>query len=201
MCEIIDDKNAKTQISKSIIIYELPSLVITGSQTICLDKEVKLIASYTITNSEIQVPIEWRMPNGQILDGREIATTFSSAGIQKIEAVALHPKKQLEILSKKEVEIFVNREQIAIISDVKDAFIGGANDNILFDASESYDPDGSPLTYYWDMGDGNKYEGVKVFHTYLNSGNYKVRLTVSDNTNCDCSEDVISKSIKVINRK
>ncbi len=201
MCEIIDDKNARTQITKSIIIYELPSLVITGSQTICLNKEVKLKASYTITNSEIQIPIEWHMPNGQIMDGREIATTFSSAGIQKIEAVTLHPKKHLEILSKKEIEILVNRAPIAIISDVKDAFIGGANDNILFDASESYDPDGNPLTYNWDMGDGNKYEGVKVFHTYLKSGSYKVRLTVSDNTNCDCSEDIISKRIKVTNRK
>lgn len=50
------------------------------------------------------------------------------------------------------------------------------------------------------MGDGNKYDGVKVFHTYLNSGNYEVNLTVSDNMDCNWCESVVSKNAKIISR-
>ncbi|MCF6270143.1 MAG: PKD domain-containing protein [Melioribacteraceae bacterium] len=201
ICEITDDKNATTQLTKSIMIYEIPRLTITAPKTVCLDEKINLKASYTIDNSDILIPIEWHMPNGRIISGEEITTTFSKSGIQKIEVLLTHPKNKSEILIKKEFEILVNQAPIAKISDIKETFIGGANDNILFDASDSYDPDGNKLTYKWDMDDGNKYDGVKIFHTYLKSGTYKVTLTVSDNKDCGSSKSIISKTIIVTNRK
>ena len=201
ICEITDNKNAMTQLTKSIIIYELPQLIITVNKTVCLDEKVELKASYKLPNSEVKIPIEWHLPNGKIILGKKISTIFNKSGIQKIEVVLKHPITRLDVLVKEEIEILVNQAPIAKISNIKDAFIGGANDNILFDASESFDPDGNPLTYKWDMGDGNKYDGVKIFHSYMKSGTYKVTLTVSDNLDCDCSESVVSKKIKVINRK
>lgn len=59
---------------------------------------------------------------------------------------------------------------------------------------------GNHLTYKWDMGDGNKFEGVKVFHTYIGPGSYNVKLTVSDDKNTSCSESVVSKNLKIISR-
>lgn len=199
-CKITDDKNATTQLTKSIIIYELPRLVINATPTICLDKKMQLEASYTISNSDIQIPVEWHFTNGSIIKGNKIETTFKEAGIQKINVVLLHPLNPSDILLKKEIEIYINRAPVGKISNIKNRFIGGANDNILFDASESYDPDGNHLTYKWDMGDGNKYEGIKVFHSYMKSGSYKITLTVSDNKNCSCSESIVKTSIKVISR-
>jgi len=54
---------------------------------------------------------------------------------------------------------------------------------IEFNASLSYDPDGSIVSYEWDFGDGTietKTESV-VNHTYSSYGNYNVKLTVMDN--------------------
>ncbi|MDD5777993.1 MAG: NosD domain-containing protein [Candidatus Thermoplasmatota archaeon] len=51
---------------------------------------------------------------------------------------------------------------------------------ITFNASESYDPDGGPLTYVWDFGDGNTGYGVVPTHAYDSAGNYTVWLTVTD---------------------
>ena len=48
------------------------------------------------------------------------------------------------------------------------------------------------------MGYGNKFEGIKVFPTYLKPGNYRVKLTVSDNKNTSCSESIVSRKIKII---
>ncbi len=51
----------------------------------------------------------------------------------------------------------------------------------LFEASTSYDPDGFITAYSWDFGDGT--QGFNEFqsHTYSNTGNFTVTLTVTDN--------------------
>lgn len=53
-------------------------------------------------------------------------------------------------------------------------------DGYVFDASASSDPDGTPLTYAWDFGDGASGHGVVVRHRFDRSGLHKVQLTVSD---------------------
>ncbi len=59
-------------------------------------------------------------------------------------------------------------------------------DDVLFDGSGSYDPDGDDITFSWDFDnrDGIQREDVdpKVTHVYLEEGNYIVTLTVSDNS-------------------
>ena len=54
------------------------------------------------------------------------------------------------------------------------------NESIIFDASESFDPDGSIISFYWDFGDGN-FSNTKISaHEYENPGKYVVTLTVTD---------------------
>jgi parallel beta-helix repeat protein len=52
---------------------------------------------------------------------------------------------------------------------------------IDFTAYGSVDPDGDPITYSWDFGDGSPTAaGYAVSHTYANPARYTVTLTVSD---------------------
>ena len=51
---------------------------------------------------------------------------------------------------------------------------------VSFNGSGSSDPDGDPLTYSWDFGDGIRGSVVTMSHTYGVSGKYTVKLTVSD---------------------
>ena len=51
---------------------------------------------------------------------------------------------------------------------------------VVFDASASYDPDGEIVLYAWDFGDGEVAEGVVVRHVYVDSGVYEVVLFVED---------------------
>lgn len=52
---------------------------------------------------------------------------------------------------------------------------------IVFNASQSYDPDGGVIrSYTWDFGDGNPGSGMIVVHQYAHSGNYTVTLVVTD---------------------
>ena len=56
------------------------------------------------------------------------------------------------------------------------------NRTVLFNASSSYDADGSITAYSWNFGDGSSTAlGVTTHHTYGNDGTYTVKLNVTDN--------------------
>jgi PKD repeat protein len=75
----------------------------------------------------------------------------------------------------------------------EDPFLG---EEMTFDASSSYDPDGGEITAYtWDFGDGNIASGEVVTHTYSEAGEYTVTLTVTDN---DGLTDSILSEVNVV---
>ena len=53
---------------------------------------------------------------------------------------------------------------------------------VQFSGALSSDPDGDPLSYAWEFGDGASGTGVDPTHTYSASGNFQVRLVVNDGT-------------------
>ncbi len=57
-------------------------------------------------------------------------------------------------------------------------------DEILFDGSQSFDPDGIITSWAWDFGDGQTVSSLpfsSIGHFYGSSGNFTVTLTVTDN--------------------
>ncbi len=65
----------------------------------------------------------------------------------------------------------------AVISAKNKALLG---EEIIFDASDSYDPDADVLTYTWDFADGTKSSEILAKHIYKKAGKYNVKLEVRD---------------------
>ncbi|MGE3165387.1 MAG: PKD domain-containing protein [Planctomycetota bacterium] len=63
---------------------------------------------------------------------------------------------------------------------VADPTNGTAPLEVFFDASDSFDPDGTIVSYAWDFGDGQTGSGIFPTHTYSSLGNFTVTLTVTD---------------------
>jgi len=66
--------------------------------------------------------------------------------------------------------------------------------SITFSAAGSSDPDGDSMSFTWTFGDGNTGSGLTTSHTYVQPGEYVVRLAVGDGNH----ETTISKTISVL---
>jgi len=54
----------------------------------------------------------------------------------------------------------------------------------------SKDPDGTIISYTWDMGDGTRKEGAQVTHVYQMPGKYSITLKVKDNNGATATSTV-----------
>jgi PKD repeat protein len=71
------------------------------------------------------------------------------------------------------------------------------NQDVLFDASRSFDSDGFIVSYRWDFGDGTistNTTSIGESHDYLGGGTYFVTLTITDNSG---QQSFITKKIIV----
>lgn len=85
-----------------------------------------------------------------------------------------------------------NEPPIVTLND--DSRTVSVNEEVIFNASGSRDPDGSITNYRWKFGDGSDpvegAEATEVSHTYNNTGEYTVTVTVTDNDGAEASTSV-----------
>jgi PKD repeat protein/FtsP/CotA-like multicopper oxidase with cupredoxin domain len=61
-----------------------------------------------------------------------------------------------------------------------DGYVGVAGIALALDGTASSDPEGAPLAFDWDFGDGQSGTGATPTHVYAAAGSYTVTLVVSD---------------------
>jgi len=71
-----------------------------------------------------------------------------------------------------------NRSPVAVLKADPITVLPG--EPVQFNASESFDPDGSPLTFHWQFGDGTESNEVAPIHVYELVVREHVELTVTD---------------------
>ncbi len=84
------------------------------------------------------------------------------------------------------------------IADAGGLYFGDIGEEIIFDASDTFDPEENVISYYWDLGDGTNDTGITATHSYSQQGIYPVILIVTDsgdNTANDATWAGIEKDI------
>jgi PKD repeat protein len=82
-------------------------------------------------------------------------------------------------------EVITNTPPIANFA--ADKYSGTVPLTVAFDASSSYDSDGTIASYSWDFGDGTTGSGVMSSHVYTSPNIYRVSMSVTDNKGASSS--------------
>jgi PKD repeat protein len=83
------------------------------------------------------------------------------------------------------------------VADANGPYSAYEGETIQLDGSGSYDPDGDPLSYFWDLDDDNYYDdstSVNPTYTWGEDGIYTVRLAVHDGKYWDFTTAIVNVS-------
>lgn len=139
---------------------------------------------------------QWNFGDGNQGQGQQIPYAYSNPGVYEVELTVLDNTPQAAGKHSDKLQVVVNDSPVAKIKVERLVTYS----SIRFDASESYDPDGSISRYQWDFGDGQQGEGPNPIHTYQQSGVYTATLTVEDDSNTTTSRNHQQVPV-VVNRR
>jgi large repetitive protein len=167
-----------------------PVARIDGQRVVCIGKSVDFDASSSVDPDGDSLRYYWSFEDGVQRQGsQKTSHTFKTGGIKTIRLKVDDGRGYECSTAEASIIVRVNRPPVA---DAGPNLACCVDEKTYFDGSNSMDPDQDKLAYSWDFGDGTKAEGAKVNHVYTKYGNYKVVLTVDDNTGTECSKSTSS---------
>jgi len=142
---------------------------------------LKINSAYNTNN----LTYVWDFGDGAIREGfLNEAHTYKNGGLYTVKVKVSDGLKAARLSSLATVKVKINSSPKA---DAGKSVVCCLGADALFDGSNSSDADGDKLSYFWDFGDGNTGQGVKVAHRYSKAGEYDISLTVKDDSRSLCS--------------
>lgn len=149
------------------------NIVIAPGQVVTFDGSKSIASDSPITR------YRWSFGDGTVAQGALTQKAYAAPGqyraVLRVEDDSLHPCN----FGVETRQVMVNFAPIAEAGTDQSAVVGQP---VVFGGAASYDVDGLIENYRWNMGDGTVLEGATVTHTFATSGDYRVTLTVTDDS-------------------
>ena len=202
--EVTDDGGpgrATATLWREIQVNSAPSAKVRLPLRACPDEAIGFDGSASVDlDGRIQA-LSWSFGDGTEAPGATASHAYSSPGRYPVELRVTDDSGSACAQASVRAEARVNaRPKARISASSKQAYLDGAHDLIRLDASGSSDPEGGPLTYAWDLGDGTRARGVRIDHGYARPGRYRVTLSVRDDSGTACAEATDSLEIQALYR-
>lgn len=146
------------------------------SPNLCLNQNTTFTA---LGNANNIAKYEWSINNGPFVEGERTIThvfTEGTAPSVRLRITDIH-----DCVSETELTDF---EVFQPISRFTPSVESGCQGLSVSFTNESTSANSEIVRYRWNFGDGSTSEERDPTHLYLNTGNYKVRLTVFDDKSC-----------------
>ncbi len=125
------------------------------------------------------VRYRWSFGDGSSAQGAMTQKAYGAPGkyraVLRVEDDSAHPC----YFGVETRRVMVNFPPVAEAGTNQTGIVG---QTLSFGGTVSYDVDGQIQRYQWDMGDGTQLDGASVAHAYRQSGQYRVMLTVTDDS-------------------
>ncbi len=205
---IVDDgsgvSNSQGQSNLLVIVNHPPVADAGPDRVVCPGETVTFDASGSRDPDMAGQPLltcHWNFGDGHAATGEKVTHLFDKPSQYEVHLTVTDESGTICGTDEDRVFVKVNAAPVAQAGPDKEAFCRGAHDAVFFDATESHDPDGDPLSYHWDFGDDQHEVGPQVFHTYAQPGTYTVRLRIRDGQGTNCSEVQDERTVTVRERE
>jgi len=159
----------------------LPVANLTASSTSGIAPiEISFDGSGSVDSDGSIVSYEWDFGDGSSATDERTTHTYDIPGVYTVGLTVTDNK---ETTASTAQTITVTQNTVPVARFTATPTQGEIPLEVIFNASASVDTDGSISSYKWSFGDGEGQVGVKVTHTYHDTGEYMVRLTVMDDKN------------------
>ena len=193
----VDDNQCtrcSTDSISKIIKVNTPPVANAGEDVeLCLNAEQEYKVNFDGTRSSDpdgdSLTYKWDFSDGSTGVGSKVSHVYPKGGDYTARLIVDDGSGAACSSSEDTVDIRLNKAPVA---DAGPNLVCCIETENIFDGSKSSDPDGDPLSYYWDFGDGAKAEGVRVKHVYTKPGTYNVTLMAKDSSGAECGSSVDS---------
>jgi PKD repeat protein len=183
-----DDGDTGSANSTKTVLNRPPVASFTESATVVLTGEtIHFDASGSYDPDGTISSYLWSFGDGSTGTGKTVDHRYADNGIYTVTLTVVD--NDGGTASTSDTKTVLNRPPVALFNETAETVqIGEA---ITFNASDSYDPDGHIVSYFWDFGDETNATGVVVSHAYSNNGTYTVKLTVTDDDGATASATAV----------
>ena len=179
---IVDDPTVKYNITFNLNWITLIANFTHSPENPTVNQTITFDASSSFGPDGNITKYKWDFGDGNITEVEEpvITHTYLIAGNYTVKLTVTDDKGAKSSISRNiTVRPVINQPPIA---NANGPYAGIEGQPVEFNASLSYDPEGKPLTYYWEFGDGETAVTIQptTSHVYAQQGNYTVTLIVND---------------------
>ncbi len=126
------------------------------------------------------VAYHWDMGDGTVYDAIDITHSYRQPGLYKVVLTVTDDSGVANGTDTDPINIRVNAPPVPLFDVPEPPVL--VSEAVRFDATPSYDADGTILSYLWDFGDGATGDGEIVDYAWTRPGVYRVSLTVTDDS-------------------
>lgn len=152
-----------------LIITE--TLLRSNSLSVTLDAS----SSYDLDNDPIT--FEWTLPDGTKRNESSFTWQATEAGVHIVGLTVDDGLGLDNSVTEESIRILINRPVKAVVASQIQSCTG---QTVLFNSSQSYDPDGDPFSVKWDFGNGITSDQANPTYVYETPGIYEAELTLND---------------------
>ena len=192
--------NSTAETTLTVNINHAPTPEAGPDCLVCPGEKVTFNGSQCLDRDGVIKQYVWFFDDGITGQGKKVIHAYDQPGRYRVGLTIRDDSGSRCAVAQDTMTVEVNAPPVADAGPDLGAFYGGAYDAVSFDGTRSFDPDGDPLTFHWDFGDGAVGTGPKVSHVYKRPGTFTVRLRVSDGTNTACNKSVDELKVTVKSR-
>ncbi|MFY0698456.1 MAG: PKD domain-containing protein [Balneola sp.] len=168
--------NSSSSVSGELKVNHQP-LIVTETVLRSNALSVKLDATSSYDLDENPLTFEWTLPDGTKRNESSFTWQASEPGVHFIGLTVNDGLGLENSIAEESIRILINRPVKAVVASEIASCTG---QTVLFNSSQSFDPDGDPFSVNWSFGNGASSDQANPSYVYETPGIYEAKLTLND---------------------